>query len=230
MKKIIFKLLLSAFFVQFFLPGNAQEVLKGFKQTIDFTVDELGDATVEVYMKLNASQWDMFKRSLGNNVSILKRSMETALPKSYLTDFSYAEEPMERAYKVKFKALGICSMNKNDMWVAKLDTKDPDITRLSDREFILNEDILMNGMVIQQTQKLHLPSAASGAKIEKDSFGKAVLTYKTGNSLMSIVLTSVGILLIASGAWLMYKNISGKKSKLVLVPIKAKEDVESHAV
>jgi hypothetical protein len=47
---------------------------------------------------------------------------------------------------------------------------------------------------------------------------------------MSIVLTSVGILLIASGAWLMYKNISGKKSKLVLVPIKAKEDVESHAV
>lgn len=222
MKKIV-QILLTAFFTIAFLKGQCQQVVKGMKQTIDMIADNYGNATVEVYMKLDAGQWDAFKRSLGNNVSLIKRSMERAMPKYFLTDFNYTEEPMERAYRVKFKALGICSQNKNGVWVAKLDTKNPDINKVSDREFILNEDIQVGQALVQQTQKIHLPSSASGAKIEKDSFGKAVLTYKTGNGFISDAMTGFGILLVIAGVWVYYRNGQTKKSKLVLAHMKPEE-------
>lgn len=222
MKKILSQLFLSFFLVHSVYLGHAQEELKGLKQIIDFTIDKLGNATVEVSMKLNATQWDYYKKNVGSNVSILKRSMETALPKYYLTDFSYSEDQMDRSYKVKFKALGICSINKDKMWEAKLDTKNPDITRISDREFVLNEDVMVNGMLVQQTQKLHLPSGASGGKIEKDSFGKAVFTYSTGGGIAKNAITGVGILLILGGIWLFYRN-SQKTNKLILAHMKTDE-------
>ncbi len=224
MRKFLYRFLFYAFLMQMAFSSQAQEELKGLKQVIDFTVDKLGNATVEVSMKLNAAQWDYFKKTIGDNVSILKRSMQTALPKYYLTDFSYSEDAMDRSYKVKFKALGICTLNKNKKWEAKLDTKDPDITKLSDHDFTLNEDIMTNGMLVQQTQKLHLPPGASGAKIEKDSFGKAVLTYSTSQGFGSTAITVIGIILILAGAWLYFTN-QQKKSKLVLAHIKNDDSV-----
>jgi hypothetical protein len=222
MKKI-FQIMFTAFFIMTFIKGQCQQVVKGVKQTIDMTADTYGNATVEVYMKLDASQWDAFKRTIGDNVSLIKRSMERAMPKYFLTDFNYSEEPMERAYRVKFKALGICSQNKNGVWVAKLDTKNPDINKVSDREFILNEDVQLGQALVQQTQKIHLPSSASGAKIEKDSFGKAVLTYKTGNGFISNAVTGLGILLMIGGAWAYVRNNQTNKSKLVLAHMKPEE-------
>jgi len=87
------------------------------------TIDQLGNGYMDVSINLNAAQWDNYKQNIGNNVSLLKRSMERSLPKYYLSDFSYTEQPMERSYHVKFKALGICSMNRDGVWEAKLDTK-----------------------------------------------------------------------------------------------------------
>lgn len=229
MKNNLLKLLFCFCCLPFFFNGKAQEVVQGLKQTIDFTLDDVGNATVVVSMKLNASQWDMFKRNMGGNTSLIKRQMERALPKYYLSDFNYSEAGMDRAYKVTFKALGICTMNRNGVWEAKLDTKNPDITKLSDREFVINEDIMVNGALVQQTQKIHLPSSASNAKVEKDSFGKAVLTYTTGTSLASKALTVLGVLLILGGCWLYYNNLHPKENKLVLAHIK-KEEKETQVV
>lgn len=191
----------------------AQEV-KGLKQIFDYHVDDLGNAVVEVSMKLNASQWDMFKRNIGNNTSIMKREIEKALPKFYLTDFNYSEDAMNRSYKLKFKALGLASVNGNGRWEAKLESKDPDITKLSDREFVINTDMMSNGMLIQQTQKIHLPESVSDARVEKDSFGKAVMTYSAGGSTMSKASMIGGIILILLGAALFYKNSRPPKNQL----------------
>ena len=49
---------------------RGQEEIKGIKQTFDISVDDLGNAIIEVSMKLNASQWDMFKKKIGNNTSM----------------------------------------------------------------------------------------------------------------------------------------------------------------
>lgn len=192
----------------------AQQEVKGIKQIFDFHVDDLGNAMIEVSMKLNASQWDMFKRNIGNNTSILKREIEKALPKYYLSDFNYSEDAMARSYTLKFKALGLASINSAGRWESKLETKDPDITKLSDREFVVNTDVMTNGMLIQQTQKIHLPESASDAKIEKDSFGKAIMTYSSGENTMSKASTIGGILLILAGVVLFYFNSRPPRSKL----------------
>lgn len=213
--KIIFKkcCCVIAFFCLLFVTV-AQEEIKGLKQVFDITVDELGNATVEVSMKLNASQWDMFKRNVGNNSSVLKREIEKALPKYFLSDFNYSEDAMDRSYKLKFKALGLASINGNGKWESKLETKDPDITKLSDRDFVMNMDLASNGMLIQQTQKIHLPPSAQGAKIEKDSFGKAVMTYSTGAGMASRASLFVGIGLILAAAVLFIRNSQQPKNNL----------------
>jgi hypothetical protein len=192
----------------------AQQEVKGLKQIFDITVDDLGNAMIAVSMKLNASQWDMFKKNIGNNSSILKREIEKALPKYYLSDFSYSEAPMDRSYTIKFKALGLASINQNGRWESKLESKNPDITKLSEHEFVMNADFMTNGMLIQQTQKIHLPSGAGDAKIEKDSFGKAVMTYSQSGGMFSWVRILAGIALIAAGVGVYFMNMQGSKNKL----------------
>lgn len=209
MKKIFPKIALCTLGLLIFLPGSrAQQEVQGLKQKFDITINDKGDADIEVSMKLNAAQWDLFKRTTGNNTSIIKREIEKALPKFYLTDFGYSEDQMERTYKVKLKALGLCMLNNSGRWEAKLETKNPDITKLSDKEFIMNEDIMVNGTLVQQTQKLHLCSGATDAKVEKDSFGSAVLTYSTGMGWGNKLITYGGIVLILAGGWSLYKNFS----------------------
>ena len=81
--------------------SNAQQPIQGLQQKLDTTIDDLGNANIEVFMKLSAAQWESFKRTTGNNTSIIKRVLEKALPKNYLTDFSYSEDQMDRSYTVK---------------------------------------------------------------------------------------------------------------------------------
>lgn len=219
MKTKFLKIASCCFLVIAFYYGRAQqaEVVQGLKQVFDITMDDKGNAAVEVSMKLNASQWDAFKRTIGNNTSILKREMEKALPKYFLTDFGYSEDQMERSYKVKFNVLGLATLNKGGKWEAKLESKNPDITKLSDREFVMTQNMTTNGMLINQTQKLHLPSGAGNAKVEKDSFGQAVMTYSTSTGLVPRLVTYGGILLMLAGGWLLYKNQQKGANKLKVV-------------
>lgn len=198
--------------------SDAQQIVEGLKQIFDINMDDKGNAAVEVSMKLNASQWDTYKKSaMSNNNSILKKEMERALPKYYLTDFKYSEDQMERSYKVGFNVLGISTLGKGDKWQTKLETKNPDVTKLSDREFILTQNMTSDGVFINQTQKIHLPSSANNAKIEKDSFGKAVLTYSTGGGIMSKATLFIGIALMLAGAFLFFRNRRSSKGKLHVV-------------
>ena len=74
----------------------AQEI-KPFKVSIEFKLDEKGNAQVTYGSKMNAGQWDNFKRSMGNNQSLLKRQIERGLPAYFLSDFEYKEDAMDRA-------------------------------------------------------------------------------------------------------------------------------------
>lgn len=215
MKKLILKTLLLFLYLYIFSASSlAQQQMQGIKQIFDITMDKLGNATVEVSTKLNASQWDMFKRNIGNNTSILKRAMEKALPKYYLSNFDYSEEQMERTYKIKFNILGLAKVDAKNKWEAQLETKNPDVTKLSEKEFIINSDMMSDGMLFQQTQKIHLPSGASNAKIEKDSFGKALITYSTGGGFAAMATSILGLLFILAGVWTFYKNRISSKNNL----------------
>jgi len=197
---------------------NAQQIVEGLKQIFDINMNDKGNAAVEVSMKLNASQWDNYKKSaVSNNNSILKKEMERALPKYYLTDFKYSEDQMERSYKIMFNVLGFGTLSKGGKWATELDSKNPDITKLSDREFVITQNMTSNGVFINQTQKIHLPSNANNAKIEKNSFGKAVMTYSTSIGLMPRLITYGGILLILAGGWMIFRNQKKSANKLRIV-------------
>jgi hypothetical protein len=219
MKTKFSKILSCSLLLMAFYCSRAQqaEVVQPLKQVFDITMDDKGNAAVEVSMKLNASQWDNFKKTIGTNTSIIKREMEKALPKYFLSDFDYSENGMERSYKVKFNVLGMGTLNKGGKWEAQLESKDPDITKLSDREFVLNQTMTTNGLLINQTQKLHLPSNANGAKVEKDSFGKAMMTYTTSMGLVPRLITYGGVLMMLAGAWLFYRNQNKPGNKLTVV-------------
>lgn len=190
----------------------AQEEVKGMRQKIEIFIDEQGDAELNLIMKLNASQWDVYKNTIGNNPSYLKREIIKNMPTTYLTDFKYEEDPMERSYKLGMKGLAAAQLNSQGKWESSLDMKDPEIIKLNDREFRLDLDMMNNGVFIKQTQMIHLPKNAKNAKIETDSFGIAVLTYETKNAGGNKVMMGLGILLILGGGFMGAKNLMSKEA------------------
>ncbi len=156
---------------------RAQGQLQTLKQNIDFHIDALGDAHVAVTMKLNASQWKTFKRTMGNNVALLKRNMERALPGYFLTDFKYDEDAMNRSYTLKFDALGVSKVDQQGRWIAELDTKSPDVTKISDHLYLINSTMGSGGALIEQYIKVFFPESASDIKVDKDAFGNAYFSF-----------------------------------------------------
>ena len=206
MHRFIRQFFVFAIGISLSIQSGAQEKLPGLKQTIDLTIDDLGNADVTVSMKLNAQQWDGYKRGMGGNTASLKRTIEKSMPKYYLTNFKVEEDEMDRTFRLKFKALGLVNINKNEKWEAKLDTKDPDVTKLTERDFLMTSNMYDGGLLIEQTQKIHLPEGAKDGKLEKDSFGKAILTYSTSGGFMARLPLISGIILVIAGLVLFFKK------------------------
>ena len=181
---------------------DAQESSKGYKETLEMNADEKGDLTVVSNIKYNAATWDYIKQQHGTDPSVLKNNIKRQFPKYVVTDFDIKNDDMERTGTIKFKIQGSIKINENGKWVAELDSKNPDITKLSETQFLLVDE------ENAQTSKINLPKSASDAKIEKDSFGKAILTYNApvnGGGPGTIIMY-LGILLAATGGFMYFKN------------------------
>lgn len=182
-------------------PIIAQES-KGYKETLEMNADEKGDITVVSNIKYNAATWDYVKQQHGTDPSVLKNNIKRQFPKYVVTDFDIKNDDMERTSTIKFKIQGSIKVNENGKWMAELDSKNPDITKLSETQFLMvDEDNA-------QTSKINLPKSASDAKIDKDTFGKAVLTYNApvSGGWLGNIIKYLGILLAAAGAFFFYKN------------------------
>ncbi|MCC6384132.1 MAG: hypothetical protein LC117_04035 [Bacteroidia bacterium] len=201
-KLALLTLVISGFCLQL----KSQEVVKPLKVNIELAIDENGNAQATYQTKLNAGQWDAFKRSMGNNQSLLKRSIERSLPAYFLTDFKYEEDAMDRSYSLKFNAYGMCHIDASGKWVAELDVKNPDITKLDDNTYMIISEMVSGGQLIQANQKIIFPSSASDIKEEKDAFGKAIFTFKmSGSSATGKTMQYAGIGLLIIGAVLMWR-------------------------
>lgn len=207
MKNSIIKLLIV--FIAIHNAAQAQENPAGYKTSVDMTVDNAGAIICEYSTKYSAANWDNFNRQIGNNTSILMNNFIKIFPKYHLSEFNYSQDANERTNKVKFKIDGMMNINKNGKWEADLEKKNPDITKVSDKEFLLIEE--------GTTLKIHLPPGTDDAKVEKNSFGKALLTYSPNTSSgMGNIFRYSGILIALAGAWLLFKNRKGAKTKPVL--------------
>ena len=182
---------------------SAQETAS-YKTVTDITVDEVGNAVCEFKTKYNAEAWDTFLKTVGSNTSILKNNLIKSFPKYELTDFNYSQDTDERTNTIKFKILGMMAINKEGDWTTDLDAKDPDVTKLSDTDFLLT--IEGNAM------KIHLPPGTEDAKIAKNTFNKAILTYPAdeGGALGSWPMI-LGILMVLGGGYLLFRNMKAGK-------------------
>lgn len=200
------KILILTFLVSS-ISLHAQEIIKPLKVNIEFLVDKYGNAKTTYSMKMTASQWDNFKRGMGNNQSLLKRTMERAMPAYFLSDFEYKEDAMDRSYQLSFNAYGVCKPGSDGRWHAELGEKNPDITKLSDNSYMIISEMTSGGALIQANQKVIFPDEASDIKMDKDAFGKALFSFNmSGASGSGKMMMYGGIGLIVLGLFLGWKN------------------------
>lgn len=182
---------------------RAQQQIEPLKQDIAFHIDSLGNAHLAVTMKLNAAQWNNFKNAIGNNVAILKRSMERAMPAYFLDDFKYDEDAMDQSYTLRFNALGVCKIDQQGHWIAEMDTKSPDVTKITDHLYLVHSTYNSGGSLIEQNVKVTFPQASNNIKVNKDAFGKAYFSFIQPKPKERSVLWLFfgGIFLIAGLGW-----------------------------
>lgn len=187
--------------------ANAQEQVNPLKENITFNIDNFGDGHLETTWTFNASQWDNFKKIMGTNEDMLKRSMERSLPAYFLQNFVYKEDAMNRSYTLTFDALGLAKINDNGQWQIDMDQKNPDITKISDKNYALTATFNSGGTLVQELIKLNIPDGASDISQQKDAFGKAIFIYTLtpSHKKLSFIFLALGILLITGGIVLYLK-------------------------
>jgi hypothetical protein len=200
MKKIA--ILLNIFIVIGYTEIYSQELIKPAKLNVKWTISPLGDAHVETSMAMDAAQWDNYKKMVGGNPDILKRQMERAFPGYFLQDFNYKEDVMNRGWTLSFDALGLGRINSKGLWQIDLNSKNPDVTKLSDKNYVLTSNYATGNALMEEIDNISFPDGASNVKQDKDAFGKALFIYSAspgGGSGGWLTLT-IGILLVIIGA------------------------------
>ncbi len=204
--KIMKRTLFFLFLVTLLFQAQAQQI-QPLKQNIDFQITPLGNALITVTVHLNALQWNNFKKAVGDNVSILKRSMERALPAYFLNNFKYTEDGMNQTYTLKFDAFGVCKVDQQGRWVAEMDSKNPDVTKITNNLYLLNSTMNANGVLIEQNIKVSFPKSAHDITIRKDAFGKAYFSYLQPDPSHGFrIWLYLGILFILAGLGWGYQN------------------------
>lgn len=189
-----------------FFTANAQEDGEGFKIYMDLVANDKGEVAVDMKVKYSALYWDNYKRQSANNPSIIKNSLIKSFVKYKLTGFNVKNDEMERTYHANFIILGLLKLDGEGKWIAELDTKDPDITKISETQYVMVD------ADYPRSYKVTLPPTATKTKIEKDAFGKAQLTYYAPVSKSSnTMLMYGGFLVTAAGIFLFFRNRFTKK-------------------
>lgn len=204
LNKNIVTILLFCF--SFSVAVAQDEDVKNFKIDMILTGGDKGEVLVDMKVKYSALYWDTYKRKSANNPSIIKNNLIKSFCKYSLTNFNIINDEMNQSFHATYTILGMLKLDETGKWIAQLDTKDPDITKISETQYVLvDEDYARSYKVI-------LPATATNSKIEKDAFGKALLTYYAPVSSNSDKLLKYGgFLLAALGVLLFFKNWFSKK-------------------
>jgi hypothetical protein len=179
------------------------------QQTIIVKIDNLGDAAYEFDQNMTQAQWENFKNStLVNDPSIARRNMERSMSTYVIEDFNRTTDDMNRSVKMTFKVKAMAEYNGNGNWTFKLDSKNPQVSKLADNSYMLISNMYMGNALTQQTIKLYFPDGASNIQQTTDSFGKALFTYSKGGGLMSYLSWNniLGVLLIAAAVFLVIRQ------------------------
>lgn len=184
-------------------------------QELDMRIDEMGDAHMELRMKMNASQWMNFKNSMSaQNPTVFMRDLERSMVGVLLEEFRNELLETNRTSVTTIKARNMALYKGDNRWELKLDMKEPNITKISDHVYLISGNLLMGGSIAQQMQKIFFPEKASNIKQDTDTYGNAIFTYNLKAERSSInILFILGILLCVGGVVMFILPFLRKKSK-----------------
>jgi hypothetical protein len=212
--KFLFKAITTLSMIGLISIGAAQRSSAQFStdatdQVQEFTVkiDKLGDATWEIATKMTQAQWENFKQGpLVNDPSISKRNLERAMSTYVIEDFNRTIDDMNRSVKMSCKIKAMAQYNGNGNWTFRLDSKNPQVTKLADNSYMLTSNIYYGTALTQQVFKVFFPDHASNIQQTTDSFGKAIFTYTYGGALSAMFAWNniVGALLILAALGLFF--------------------------
>lgn len=200
---------------------RAQQDPTSLIQEFTIRIDNLGDADYSLTEKMTQMQWDNFKQTpLANYPAIARRDLQRAMSATVIEDFKRDLDEMNRTVTISLKVKAMATYKGNGAWELKLDSKDPQVTKLSDNSFMSTSNAVIGNQLAQQIFKVFLPSGASNVQQSTDAFNKAIFTYKTSHLMATILQWNyiVGILLIL-GAVAIFVLGYQKDSKLALSKI-----------
>lgn len=189
-------------------------------QEFSVNIDKLGDASLELTQKMTASQWQYFKQSpIFNDPSISKRDMERSMSTFVIEDFKRDVDEMNRTAKLSMKVKSYAQYKGNGHWSLKLDSKNPQVTKLTDKAYMITGNTVMGSILVQQIYKIYFPGSASDVTQTTDEFGKAIFTYNAGGGFTSYFTWNniVGILLILAAVFFLVKSKPAQNYKAVKV-------------
>lgn len=185
------------------------------QQKIEMRIDSIGNARLDITMKMNAQQWQQWIGSLGNNPAALKRDIERGMPGYFLDNFKLEKDDMNRSFHLSLDAYGVCKIDKRGNWIIELDEKDTQLTELSSHKYMLVNSPPEYGGQMQQTFIISLPETANTIKTDKDAYGKDIFKFTMedpSEAGFSGVLPWIGFLLIGSGVFWFFKEKRAQKS------------------
>lgn len=204
MRSVKYILLIAAVF--FFGQATAQSGQQdptSLTQEIDYHIDELGNARLELKMKMNAQQWQAFKASpVANNPTIFKRDMERQMTAYLLEDIKTDLKENERVSVTSLVAKNMAVYKGKGRWEMKLGLKDPNVTKVSDDCYLMTGNTVSGGGLIHQIQKIFFPKGATDIKQDTDSFGNAIFTYNLEveeGGINAFMLGGGGLILASAG-------------------------------
>lgn len=119
-------------------------------QEITIKIDNLGDAKVEVSQKMNATQWENFRQSsLMTDVSIAKRDLENSMATYDVEDFKRDVDELNRTTKISVTIKAYAQYEGNGNWELKTEQKNPQIEKLTDKEYMITGNSLINGQIVR---------------------------------------------------------------------------------
>ncbi len=130
-----------------------------------------------------------------------------------LEDFKNEMNEDNRSSVTRLTARSMASYKGNGKWELKLDTKDPNITKISDHVYLLTGNLASGGGIIQQLQKIFFPERASNIKQDTDTYGNAIFTYTLdveGSSFNFLLVLGI-VLLLAGAAWMFVPQLAMKR-------------------
>jgi len=203
---------IKTLFFSIFLLNVCLAFAQQSKQNIEMKVDNIGNAKVTVSMSMNASQWQQWNATFGNNPSALKREIERSMPAFFVDDFKFEKDDMNRSFTLSLNAYGACKIDKRSKWIMNTDQKDAQLTELTNHKYMLVSSPPEYGGTLQQTFIIEFPEAAHDIKTNKDAYGKSTFEFKMDNPSTSInyMRWSGFLLIVIGGSWFGKNAMNGK--------------------